>query len=81
MDPVDEADEVVDRRLGAAAAHLAEEPVVCDEEERAARLTQVHVQLARRLPAHTDMTVLVVLLPQDPVSGFGDKIGLIFKRC
>ena len=74
MDPVDEADEVVDRRLGAAAAHLAEEPVVGDEEERAARLPQVHVQLARSLPAHTDMTVLVVLLPQYPGGSIQDLV-------
>ena len=63
--PVDEADEIVDGGLGAAAAHLAEEPVVGHQEERAPRLPQVHVQLARRLPPHP-VAVLVEQLPLDP---------------
>ncbi len=42
--PVYEADEVIDGSLGAAAAHLAEEPVIGHQQQRAASLAEVHVQ-------------------------------------
>ena len=44
--PVDQADEVVDGRLGAAAAHLVEEAVVGDQKKWTSGLMQVVVKLS-----------------------------------
>lgn len=44
--PINQGNEVIDRGLGAASAHLAKEPIVGHQEKWTPRLPQIHVELA-----------------------------------
>ena len=67
VDPINQADEVVDRSLGVGTAHLLVEPVVCHQQERAAGLSQGSLSRrgieGLRRPFGSCITIIFIIIP------------------